>query len=545
MRTESLLCSSLPVVSRLFLDYQTDATSLRRFYPSAVDRPADVTDRVGDVLAAYSQDRDELCDLLRDQNLSFGASPETLDSIELLRATDTVAVLSGQQTGLFSGPLYSVYKALTAVKMAECLRSDGTNAVPVFWMATEDHDLAEVSNAFVVDSVGKLSEERFAPVGSDEGLPVGNVLLNDSVVTAIDRLFDSLPRTEFSEELRSELRKCWMPGKNFGEAFGSFFCRLLGKFGLVIVDPLDSGLKRMAAPLYVEAIRRSNAIVSALTNRSSELTAAGYHSQVLIEDGYFPLFWHSDNGVRIALRRTSDGRLQAKGRRERFTEDELVEIAAAEPGRFSPGVMLRPVVQDHLFPTICYFGGSAEVAYFAQNSEVYRILGRPVTTIIHRQSLTIVEPKHARSLEKYGLNFNDLFAGEDEIIRRVLDEFVDPATAQLFSDIEEKINAELERLDEAISKLDPTLAENLATRRRKINYHVGALRKKYYSRRAVTEEVIDRRVKAALTALLPDGQLQERVVNIVSFLDRFGPGFVDWIYDSIDLEDKGHRVIYI
>jgi uncharacterized protein YllA (UPF0747 family) len=208
--------------------------------------------------------------------------------------------------------------------------------------------------------------------------------------------------------------------------------------------------------------------------------------------------------------------------------------------------MLRPVVQDHLFPTICYFGGSAEVAYFAQNSEVYSILGRPVTTIIHRQSLTIVEPKHARSLEKYGLNFNDLFAGEDRdhspCVRRIR-RSGEPLSYSQTS--RKRSMPSLKRLDEAISKLDPTLAENLATRRRKINYHVGALRKKYYSRRAVTEEVIDRRVKAALTALLPDGQLQERVVNIVSFLDRFGPGFVDWIYDSIDLEDKGHRVIYI
>ncbi len=518
---------------------------MRRFYPSAVDRPGDVANRAGEVLAAYGQDRDQLCDLLREQNLSFDAGTETLASIELLRSRDTVAVLSGQQAGLFSGPLYSVYKALTAVKMAECLRSRGINAVPVFWMATEDHDLAEVSNAFVIDGADKLFESRFEPKGSDKGLPVGNVKLNDSIAAMIDGLFESLPRTEFSQELSAELHRCWKPGRNFGEAFGSFLCRLLGKFGLVIVDPLDPGLKRMAAPLYVDAIRKSKAIVASLTDRSSELTSAGYHAQVMVEDDYFPLFWHSDDGVRTALRRTADGRLRAKGRSESFTEDELVKIAETEPGCFSPGVMLRPVVQDYLFPTICYFGGSAEVAYFAQNSEVYRMLGRPATTILHRQSFTFVEPKHARTLEKYGLSFSDLFEGEDEIIRRVIDEFVDPETALLFSESAEKVNAELDRLGTAMSKVDITLANNLATRRRKINYHIGALRKKYYLRRAVTEEVIDRRIKAAFTALLPNGLFQERTVNVVSFLDRFGPGFVDWVYDSIDLDDKGHRIVFI
>ena len=207
--------------------------------------------------------------------------------------------------------------------------------------------------------------------------------------------------------------------------------------------------------------------------------------------------------------------------------------------------MLRPVVQDYLFPTVCYFGGGAEIAYFAQNSEVYRIMDRPVTPILHRQSFTIIEAKHARTLEKYELEFTDLFAGEAEVLPKIVDKFIDPNTAKLFAEAEKKINTELNRLDQSLSQIDVTLAANLATRRRKIVYHIAALQKKYQFRRVEMDEIIDRRVRSAFTSLLPHGNLQERTLNVTSFLDRFGPKFIDMVYDSIDLDDKGHRVVYL
>jgi bacillithiol biosynthesis cysteine-adding enzyme BshC len=545
VRTESIPFSAIPNQSRLFLDHQNDPTILRQFYPTSVISPVDVAGRVDEVLANYRVDRDELCESLVRINHACGAPSETFANIEILREKGTVAVLTGQQTGLFTGPLYSIYKALTAIRMAECLRSKGIKAVPVFWMATEDHDLAEVSRVAVIDRDNKLFEANFDAEGVNEGSPVGAVQMNGSVTSAIDEILAAMPATDHSSGLKKDLLETWSNGKTFGEAFGSFLLRLLGRFGLMVVDPLDNGLKKLASPLYADAVRKSAEIVNSLVKRNGDLAAAGYHAQVLVEDDYFPLFWHTDGGVRTPLRRTHDGRFQPKGYPASFTDVDLLEVAASDPARLSPGVMLRPVVQDHLFPTICYFGGSAEIAYFAQNSEVYRVLERPVTPILHRQSFTVVEAKHARTLKKYGLAFSDLFKGEEPVIRRVIDESIDPETATLFAESQDKINMQLDLLDQTLSKLDPTLAANLATRRRKIIYHIGALQKKYYSRRAVTEEVIDRRIKGAFTALLPGGQLQERVVNIASFLDRYGPGFVDLVYDSIDLEDQGHRVIFI
>lgn len=544
-RVESIPFSSIPSQSKLFTDYQESPSSLLRYYPAAVESHIDIANRVSQVVADYSVDRGHLCNALLRISRTFEPTTETLANIELLRDSDTVAVLTGQQTGLFTGPLYSIYKAISAIKMAECLRGRGIKAVPVFWMATEDHDLAEVSNAFVIGDDGQLVESSVTSDEGDEGKPVGNVRLNESTKEALNALFNSLPKTEYSEQLHGRISAEWANGSNFGSAFGSQLSTLLGKYGLIVVDPLDDEIKRLAKPIYLEAIEKNELIVAALTARSKELVDDGYHAQVLIEDDYFPFFWHTDDGRRVALRRSTDGTFKVKGEKTRFTFSELKATAADSPGRFSPGVMLRPVVQDYLFPTVCYFGGGAEIAYFAQNSEVYRVLGRPVTPILHRQSFTVIEAKYARTLEKYGLNFPDLFSGEGEILSSVVDRFIDPATARLFAEQEQTIDAALNSLDSALSKLDVTLAANLATRRRKINYHISALRKKYQLRRAEKDEIVGRRIRSAFTSLLPNGHLQERTLNVLSFVDRFGPGFIDSIYDATDLNDKGHRVVYL
>ena len=412
VRTESIPFSAVPSQSRLFIEYQEKPLSLRKYYPNAVASHTELAARIPDVLANYKTDRNALCDALRSMNSSFGAATETLENIEHLRSADCVAVVTGQQVGLFTGPLYSIYKALSAIKMAECLRGRGINAVPVFWMATEDHDLEEVSNAFVIDSSRELAEIRVSAPAEDHGKPVGTIALDASVSAAAAELSASLPETEFTDVLKEVLKKAWAPGATFGDAFGRYITSLLGKFGLIVVDPLNDKLKELAAPIYVQAIENSGEIVSALAMRGDQLVGDGYHAQVLVEKDYFPLFWQTDDGRRVALRKARDQTVQAKGEKRSFTTTELSDAACAEPDRFSPGVMLRPVVQDFLFPTLCYFGGGAEIAYFAQNSEVYRVLGRPVTPILHRQSFTVVEVEAARTIEKYGLSLTDMFAGE-------------------------------------------------------------------------------------------------------------------------------------
>jgi bacillithiol biosynthesis cysteine-adding enzyme BshC len=544
LRIETLAFERIPHQSRLFLDYIRDPTALSRFYPSAVRFHHELAARAVEVLAAQASDRGALSDALAAMNEGWGAGAETLENIARLRSAETVAVVSGQQVGLFTGPLYTIYKALSAVKLAGCLTQRGTQAVPVFWMATEDHDWEEVQTAELIACDGRLASVQAASELHTEGAPVGGVLLDERVEETVRRLLDVLPTSEFTPELEALVRDAYRPGHTYGEAFARLMTVLTSRHGLVLLDPSDARLKRLAAPLYAEAARRAPEIASLLEERSRELEASGYHAQVHTSPDAFPLFLLED-GARRAITRKADGRYQARGREDQWTAAELAEWAAREPERFSPNVTLRAVVQDYLLPTIAYFGGAAEIAYFAQTAEVYRSLSRPATPILHRASLTIAERRTGRALERYGLRLEDFFAGLDSVIARVVEEHLGVETARAFDRTEAKIGAALDELQEELRRFDPTLGEALTTGRRKIDYQLEGMRARFHRAQMARDRAALRQLERASVALYPEKALQERHLNITSLYARHGHYVMDWIFDAIDLGSVEHHIVYL
>jgi bacillithiol biosynthesis cysteine-adding enzyme BshC len=446
---------------------------------------------------------------------------------------------------LFTGPLYTIYKALSAIRAAEELSKAGVSAVPIFWMATEDHDFEEISKAFAVDAAGHLIQAKIVADESDKGRPVGSISVDALIETTIAQWTALFPDREGVAELQSLLASTYSSGVGVGFAFGRLLAKLLSAHGIIMFDPIDARAKKIAAPLVEKAIAKADEIVGAIQRRSTELVENGYHAQVLVEENYFPFFWIDDDGKRQSIKRSGENKYRIAGSKDEISIEALKASAVNEPERFSPGVMLRPVVQDYLFPTICYFGGGAEIAYFAQNSQAYRILERPITPIFHRQSFTVLEPKHARTMEKYGIKFEDVFRGLYSLLPEIIERVLDPETPRVFADAEEKINTELNRLDQQLSKIDPTLAESLAKRRRKIIYHIGALWKKTSRARLQKDELANRRLHSLFAYLYPNGGLQERTLNFAAFADEHGVQFIDWIYGSIDVENKDHRLIYL
>ncbi|HVF46440.1 MAG TPA: bacillithiol biosynthesis cysteine-adding enzyme BshC [Pyrinomonadaceae bacterium] len=543
LNVSSLAFSQIPHQSRLFLEYLRDPLGLTAYYPNALRSPSDAAAFAPVVLEKYATPRQDLCDVLVSVNIRAGAHAESLANIQRLRNANTVAVVTGQQAGLFTGPLYTIYKAISAIRMSESLNSAGVSSVPVFWAATEDHDFDEVASTYFVNRSGHRYKAAYDPTGRTVGAPVGAVTIDEEIALAVRDLFTELGHTEFSDGLRGLLADAWAEGSTFADAFLKTMSRLLGRFGLVVLDPRDDGLKRLAAPLYAQAVFAADEIAARIKERSQDLVADGFHAQVHVEDDHFPLFIIDKDGRRAALRKTGGRVYRINGAKRQFAIDELAGIAAEEPHRLSPGVMLRPVVQDYLLPTICYFGGAAEIAYFAQNSKVYTALGRPVTPIFHRQSFTVVEASQGRFLEQFGLTLPDLFDGQEALLLRLARDSFAADTERLFELAEKGINAELDRLDQILSQIDPTLGENLDRRRRKIIYHIGALRKKASLAKMRQDETFERRFNRAFAALLPAGGLQERSINVFTYLNKFGPVFIDWIYDATDLDDKGHRVI--
>jgi bacillithiol biosynthesis cysteine-adding enzyme BshC len=556
LRVETVSFDQIPQQTRLFLDYLRDPVALRRFYPEAVSFHYEVSNRRDQVLANYKVDRYAVCDALERMNRGWGASEKVLANVRLLREADCIAVVSGQQVGLFTGPLYTIYKALSAVKLAECMTQRGIKAVPVFWMATEDHDFPEVAKAEFINRDCVLSSVSAPAELHPEGLPVGRVVLDESLEPTIQNLLSALPQTEFSDDLEKVLREAYQPGRTYGEAFARVMSQLTGPQGLVLLDPLDSQLKQLAAPLYAEAARRAHKIANAIVDRSRELEAAGYHAQVAPSENSFPLFWHDENGARHALARTDTGKYQAKGESQKpapeggqvtreYTADELADWALREPDRFSPNVTLRAVVQDYLLPTVAYYGGAAEIAYFAQTAEVYRILERPVTPILPRASLTMVEKHTWRSLERYGIRLTDFFAGVDHVVARVVAEYLGKETSEAFDHTTTTFNNELNNLQEELRRVDPTLAEALEKGRRKINYQIDGLRTRFQRAQMGRDEAVHRQIERAFDLLYPGKTLQERRINITSMMARHGRYVIDWIYGAIDLGSNDHHIVYL
>ncbi len=551
---ESLPFANIPQQSKLFVEYQQNPRGLKKFYPSAPESHTEISRNIGAVLENYKTDRNLLCDALQETNKSFGAGEKTFENIELLRESDCVAVVTGQQAGLFSGAVYTIYKALSAVKLAECLRGRGIKTVPVFWIAEEDHDFDEVKKTFVLSDKSepsavagglKLLKLENTPQNYTENLPVGFVNLDETIGETVDEFFKSVSHTEFSDELKAILKESYNSNETYSSSFAKFLTKVFAKYGLIIFSPLNEKLKKLSAPIFAEAVKKSDEIREKLLARNEELKAENYSAQVLVEEDFFPFFWIDESGKRRALKKNKNGKIHAKETKREFDLAELVEIAEKSAENLSPNALMRPVVQDYLLPTVCYFGGGAEIAYFAQNSVIYETLQRYVTPILHRQSFTFVEKKHQRTLKKYDLNLTDLFEGVEKVLPQIVEKYLNKKTAETFAEAEEIINAQLNHLDQDLRQFDSTLAENLANRRRKILYHIGALRTKFHFAQLRKDEMINRRIESAFGALLPQKTLQERTLNVLTFLNAHGLYFIDWIYDAIDLDDKAHRVIYL
>jgi len=542
-RQQTVSFDKIPKQNRLFTDFQVDLSEVSEFFPEKNTPPEKFAEQV---LENYQIDRPKLCDILKEINESFEAGQKTFENIEKLRETDCLAIVTGQQAGLFSGALYTIYKALSAVKIAENLQKHNIKTVPVFWIAEEDHDFDEISKTFNLDKAGKLVKSENTPRDYKENVPVGLVKLDETITDTIENLFSNLPHTEYTDEVKHLILKTYQPGETYSTAFAKLIARLFADFGLIIITPLDKHLKELCAPVFAAAIENSKEISTALIHRNDQLSGKNYQPQVLVEKDYFPFFLQSENGERQSLRRDAEkGKIKIQKSKKTFEINELLEIARSSPERLSPNALMRPVVQDYLLPTLAYFGGGAEIAYFAQNAVIYKILNRPVTPIRHRASFTVIERKHARTLEKYKLDFLDLFAGKEKITSHLVENFLNRGASRAFAETEEIINAQLARLDRELSIDEPTLAANLATRKRKILWHISALRKKYQQAEFEKNRITSRRVNTLYTALLPDNGLQERTLCVVTYLNLCGWNFLNWIYEAIDPNEVNHQILYL
>ncbi len=540
--TDALRFTEVPRTTRLFNDFLYDYPKVARFYPDygrSVEPLADHARRIG----AQEFDRKRVPDALERINRRAGSPELTFKHIEMLRHPGSVAIVTGQQAGLFTGPLYTIHKALTVIKLAACLRDQGVEAVPVFWIASEDHDYEEVNHCKVVDREGHLTQIRYEASGHKADEPVGSVALCHGISQTIDDLVAKIAPSEFMPALERDIRESYAEGVGFADAFARLMARLFREYGVVLLDPLDQELKQVAAPLYARAIEKSSEIARALVERSRELEEAGYHAQIHVSDDMVPVFI-MDDGRRAAIAQ-QDARFVVKGSGHSFSKEELVELAIRCPNCFSPNVTLRPVVQDYLLPTAAYIGGPAEIAYFAQLTSAYEVLGRQAPCVLPRASFTVVEGRHQKTMNKYGLELRDFFDGLHPAVAKVVEHGTDRNTAIAFTETERVLNESLDELGEILRQTDATLSDPLKRARAKMIYQLEHLRTQFIHASAHREEAAYRQVERAFTTLYPDKNLQERELNVYYFLSRYGPALLGELYNAADLGFSNHKIVYI
>lgn len=530
----------LPGQSRLYLDLLASSPDVEAYYPNAVSHVSGLTNFVPSVLESYSADREFLADSLSEFNRRIGSYDLALRNVELLRSSDSVAVVTGQQTGLFTGPAYTIYKAVSAINIAAELSRRGVNAVPVFWIASEDHDLDEVAKTFFISKNG-IGEVSYRPGNVISDSPLGSVILDNGISAAIDAMFEAMPQTAFSNGLREIVASNWKPGQSWSFCFASTIANLFAGHGLVIFDPMLPSMRRMAARGFAAAIENADAITAAVLERNSQLQAAGHHAQVLVENDHFPMFFIDETGARRALRRAGGG-FRVKGSGVEFSREELLQVAHDSPQRLSPGVLLRPVIQDMILPTAAYIGGAAEAAYFAQNSAVYETLGRPVTPVLPRHTATVVSGRSQRAMDKLGLSFAEVVNGKCELVLTAA-ERENPEIVNEFDEVENAINSQLDRLDSIADTIAQPVADSFAKRRRKVAYHIGAMRRLALATKLEKDGAAKRRLATLQNELTPLGALQERSINFLSFLNEYGPSAIDRLLAAFAADERRHLLL--
>jgi bacillithiol synthase len=447
-------------------------------------------------------------------------------SLATLAQPGTVAIVTGQQVGLFSGPAYTVYKALTAIKAARELADRGVAAVPVFWLATEDHDFAEVDHAWVFGADHQPVKIQMAGVEHNGSHPVGGIPLRDIPIAELRSALAGLP---FADEAVAMVERAYRPGETMGSAFARMIGELFAPWGLLLIDPMQRAVREMAAPLMREVVERMPELIDALVVRSKELLARGYHAQVLVEPKTTSLAFLLQGGQRVALRH------------QKLSTAELAQRAAD----LSPNALLRPVVQDYLLPTAAYIGGPAELAYLAQSRVLYEKLTGRQPIAFPRACFTLLDERSHKRMVRYGINPVDLFGGEQALHDRIAARLVPERLRARLETTKNAVSSALDLLRGDLDHFDVTLGAALGTSRRKIEYQVGKIAHKTANRIMARDEQATRDARSLNGLALPEKHLQERFYSIVPFLATFGPGLVEELYSAVKIDCPDHQFVVV
>ncbi|AFL89759.1 bacillithiol biosynthesis cysteine-adding enzyme BshC [Terriglobus roseus DSM 18391] len=541
MSVECYPITVLPHLAKLFREYTELRTApadaaVRRFYASS---PFDERWKQG-TKPSLQPDRKLLVDTLTEQVVGFGAGESTFANLDKLR-DGARAVVTGQQVGLFGGPLLTLLKAATAIRKAQVASAAGVPHVPVFWMATEDHDLDEVNQVALLGKHGIETLRSTFPEHKQQ--PVGDLKLGpqiEAVVAEAEELLAYAPITEL-------LRATYTPSDTLASAFGKFLTGVFREHGLIVIDASTRAFHAMGSPVLRYAIEHADELHAAVMTRGAELASAGYSSQVLVNDDSSLLFVVDDHGQRMPLRRpkqVSGERAWKAGNRD-YTTEELLAILETTPERLSPNALLRPVFQDSILPTSSYIGGPAEIAYFAQCRPVFEAILGEATPVLPRLSATLVPPAIRTVMDRHELSLRDAMVTSDELSQRLAARAMPIEGKRKIAAAGNALDEELKSVEHWMAAMDANLGKSAGVAASKMRYQMNRLRRLAANWQLEREAHLRKHADAITLNLFPKGIVQERLLAGIQLLALSREDLATMLVENAEQDCPGHRVFDI
>ncbi len=531
----------LPGQNELFLDYLYDFNKVKNFYQKDFRKTYNYIKHFEEVCSQQRPFSKELSDIIRNQYGEIKVSKTTQNNIKALSTNNTIAVVTGQQLGLFGGPLYTFYKIITAIKLSVELKNKfyGYNFVPVFWLEGDDHDFEEVNNFNIINKENNLANIKY-----DDNFTgnfrsnVGTQKFKSEFNKTLEELENSLRKTDFTNQLYDNLISFYREGKTFKEAFRDVLFNLFDEFGLILFDPQNTQIKNILKPIFFKELDDYRNHLLIAIDTSAELEE-NYHAQVKIKP--INLFL-SENDGRFLLE-PDDDNFRLKNKRKKYSKSDLFELLKTHPERFSPNVLLRPICQDYLLPTGFYIAGPGEISYFAQVIPFYKEFNIVQPYIYPRASVTLLEKGTKDLLEKFKLNIENIWEEENKLIKKVLNISTPLNIDELFSKSENNIKQELINLEEELIKIDKTLEDNSLKTIERIIQSIQSLKSKTEKVFQSKNEVTLRQISKVKNILYPNNNLQERELNFIYFANKYGISLLKHIFNETSVTKFEHQII--
>lgn len=536
----------VPGLNALYKDYIENFDAVKIFYEYDYQTTEDFLKCVKDKKQSYPSgkvNRAELSNILIRQNKFFNSAEKTYQNLEALKDENTFAIVTGQQVGILSGPLYTIYKALNTIQLAEKLNSELSEYkfIPVFWLEADDHDFLEINNINILNKENELVNLRYFENGAEQERylkPATSVLVDDNFENLIKELEENLHHTDFSDAIFDYIRRSYRVGIDLKTAFARFLNYLFENSGLIFFDPTDAEIKRFLIPVIEKELNTFPKVCEIVIDASAKLEHS-YEPQ--IKPKAINLFYnHNENRYLIEPR--DDNSFGLKNSRQKFEKSEMIDSLNLNYQNFSSNVITRPIFQDFILPTVAYIGGPSEISYFAQLKNVYEYFNVRMPIIYPRTSVTLMESKSMQFFKKYDIMLEEMF-NQEAVNEKLLGKTSEINLEELFNEYIDEMNSLNYSFERELTKVDKNLVNNFKNRNQKNFETLQMLKQKFIDSQINQNEGVFAKMKSIYNNIYPESKLQERILNVSYFLNKYGIDLMKMLKTNINISEFNHQLI--